>query len=506
MSKEIVLKVRTKGKEKNMEQEIELSHQPGKTALDTMREGGVILPSLCNGLGKCGKCMVRFVGYVPLPTQADRALLSPQELREGYRLACTAKPAKSAVIETDFDFREQIRTITESVMQEAVPDEMEEEVCRETVIAVDIGTTTVAMHLVAAESGRRLDTYTCLNPQRVYGADVISRIRAGMDGKGEHLQALIREELGKGCRQLVQTAERLSFSAPEKMMISCNTVMGHIFMGYPLDGLGHSPFQPVSLKAEYTEWEGMEVCLVPGISAFVGGDIISGVYACGLCERNTESGDGWLFLDLGTNAEMVMGMDGHLTATAAAAGPAFEGRGRGGALGAERMEAMALLLDQGMMDETGLLREDCFEEGAEVKLSSGKKVRILQEDIRDIQMAKAAVRTGIDFMLRTMPEGSYEKIRHVYLAGGLGFYLSAETAARIGLIPGELAGRVQTVGNTSLAGAVSLAVNWQKHGKKEAEQLEIYGEQIEVFNLAETEGFEEIYIGYMNFPDFSEAD
>lgn len=510
MSEDMILKVIIQQENR----EAELSHQPGRTALQTMREGGIALPSLCDGMGRCGRCMIRFQGAAPLPTQADRAALTPVQLREGYRLACTCRPVKDCVIETAFDTGQRIQTVTASHIGRAEPaGEIGDE--KETAVAVDIGTTTIAMELRGGKSGRVLDTYTCVNPQSAYGTDVIARIRAGMEGQGEKLQKLVQGVLRTGLKQFRELAEKEKLCQPELMVISCNTTMGHIFMGYPLESLGQSPFRPVNIGPVKMEWEGLQTCLVPGISAFVGGDILSGLYACGLCGKEKEEAGkgGWLFIDLGTNAEMVMGVEGRLAGTAAAAGPAFEGRGRGGTLGAERIAAIAALLEQGIIDETGLLQEPYFRNGAEVELppdgdkkGAGKKVRITQEDIRDIQMAKGAVRTGIDFMARALTGGSYEQIRRVYVAGGLGFYLDKGAAVRIGLIPARLESRLETVGNTSLAGAALLGRELLKEGKSSGRQeagvlkaLEDYAARVEVFNLAESPGFEESYISYMNF-------
>ena len=528
------LKVRLQ-KEKR---EIELSHEPGRTALQTMREGGVTLPSLCDGMGKCGKCKVRFIGTAPLPSQADRAVLDPVQLREGYRLACMARPMKDSVIETAFDMSQRIGTVTashigdEQTEEDRWEDRIEEEIKgtdaeKQTLIAVDIGTTTIAMELRRAASGKVLDVYTCLNPQSAYGTDVIARIRAGIEGHGGKLQQLVQGVLKAGIRQFSQMAEREKLCPPKKMVISCNTTMGHIFMGYPLNSLGQSPFQPVNIGAVSLEWEGLQTFLVPGFSAFVGGDILSGLYACGLCDKELYDKDlydtglygqekegNWLFIDLGTNAEMAMGIGGRIVATAAAAGPAFEGRGRGGALGAERIAAIAVLLEQGILDETGLMREPWFEKGAEVQIDipdgkggrEKKKVWITQEDIRDIQMAKGAVRTGIHFMAKALTGGSYEQIERVYVAGGLGFYLDQSAAARIGLVPEQLQSKMKTVGNTSLAGAGLLGRElWRAEGLPTEQVwdvmkgLEDYAVGIHVFNLAESPGFEENYINFMNF-------
>lgn len=536
MSEQVKITLRDRGGKGQQE----LLHDTGNTLLETMREGAVLLPSLCDGMGKCGKCMVRFCGYAPLPTQADRSRIGPERLREGYRLACTARPKRECEVEADFaaaktEEESRIHVLTDYYSQgkagkagrtalaegealfdggaeagrKAQPAEGgtgEGGAAGGTLVAADIGTTTIAMQLVEIGTGRILEVYTCLNPQRSYGMDVISRINAANGGEGKRLQDLVRDALAAGLGRLKQYAGLHGAGEPGLVCIACNAAMGHIFMGYPTETLGKSPFRPVDIKTGSLRWEGRDVALLPGISAFVGGDIVAGLYACGLCrlcaggkgEADGEEEDcGWLFMDLGTNAEMVMGIGSRVAATAAAAGPAFEGRGKGGGAGAERLHALAELLERGVIDSTGLLEEPYFRNGIEAGAGDGiRRVMVTQEDIRDIQMAKAAVRAGIHFLAQRLGIEDYRKIKKTYIAGGMGFYLGTREAVRIGLLPENLAETVVTVGNAALAGAACFGrAGWKEAGKA----LEHFAEGVEVFNMAELESFEEIYVGYMGF-------
>lgn len=504
----------------------ELFHDRGRTLLHTLREGGVNLPSLCSSLGKCGRCQIRFRGYAPLPTQADRAMIAPDKLRDGYRLACMARPGKNCVVEIAFEKEREIDVVIADRIENGgqggqsgerkkkTPDIGKNERCGNglkdrkegrqirAVAVADIGTTTIAVQMIETESGKILDTYTCLNPQRSYGLDVISRIQAGMEGHGEKLRQYVREALASGIREMIKRGEgqwKLAYT-----VISANTVMGHLFMGYPVETLGRSPFEPVNIRTVKTDYMGMPAVLVPGISAFVGGDIVSGLYACGLNRKKSKGA--WLFLDLGTNAEMVMGDGKRIVCTAAAAGPAFEGRGRYGAAGAERISAIAYLLEGRIIDHTGLLAEPYFETGIEVETGKERrKVRISREDVRDIQMAKAAVRAGIHFLMEHLEVRRYEEIEKVYVAGGFGFYLDKKAAAGIGLIPPALMDKMETVGNTSLAGARLLAgeIFREWAGGEEdwavMDELEKIAQGAESFQLAEEPAFEKAYVDFMNF-------
>lgn len=491
--------------------EAELFHDRDRTLLHTLREGGISLPSLCGDLGKCGRCLVRFCGYAPFPTQADRALLRPEQLRDGYRLACMARPIRDCKVETAFFEERRVDILTASSPADMpVKGRYEKKNGKnnrkkdsKAVVVADIGTTTIAMQLMEADAGYILDTFACLNPQKIYGMDVISRIRAGMEGNGEILQKSVRDALADGIEKMRKNVEAGGACELVHIFLSANTVMGHLFMGYPVETLGRSPFTPVNIKRAGTNWLGVPTVLFPGISAFVGGDIVSGLYACGLCQRS-KSGK-WLFIDLGTNAEMVMGNGNRIAATAAAAGSAFEGRGAGGMTGTERISAVASLLEQGIIDETGLMAEPYFETGIEVRMMQkempGIRARIFQGDVRDIQMAKAAVRAGIHFLMKHLEIGRYEEIERVYIAGGFGFYLDKKAAARIGLIPSEWMERSETVGNTSLAGLRLLEREREKQGGegKILDELERFAERVKAFQLAEEAEFDKVYVGYMNF-------
>lgn len=516
MSEQITVTVK-KGNRDCQEDPLRLEVPKGTVLLDVLREGNIALPSLCGMRGKCGRCLVHFTKGAPLPTQVERGLLAPDRLRQGYRLACVAKPVADCVLETAFA-EEEKRPVLVRTFQEG----RERAAGSRTVIAADIGTTTIAMQLLDADNGYLWDTFTCLNPQRSYGADVISRIHAGCEGKAEEMKNAVRDVLTQGIRQFEICTQKNELCKPEKAVIAANTTMGHLFMGYSVEGLGKSPFTPVTLEKAEDTLCGIKMILLPGISAFIGGDIVSGLYACGLAEpcgveAQELSGQGthcqelpfpgenkngiWLLADLGTNAEMVIGSRGKIIATAAAAGPAFESAACAGnslgktagktGSGSERIQALSLLLEQGKVDETGLLQEPYFETGITVN-----GCFMTQKDIRDIQMAKAAVRTGIHFLKEKAGLDSYDEIERVYLAGGLGFYLDRGAAVRTGLLPESLENKIVAAGNTSLAGAGRYA---RRMAEKENRKIEELLSRTEVFNLAEQPEFEKEYIRFMDF-------
>ena len=349
-------------------------------------------------------------------------------------------------------------------------------------VIVDIGTTTIAMEAYDS-SGLKLAQYVQANPQSVFGRDVISRIQAAENPiPAKQMQGLVKQVLRQGLEELQR-----NISDIEKIYVAGNTTMLYFLMGYDTNELGYAPFSASRLeRAETSLGEWNMVCL-PGFSAFVGADIAAGVLATGMAEKESVS----LLIDLGTNGEMVLGNGEKLLACATAAGPAFEGvleDGRQALWGADLVKAVATLLDKGVLDETGLLAEPYFTEGVTIA-----GVCITQNHIRNLQTAKAAIAAGIEMLTKEYGIALTD-IERVYLAGGFGYFLEEEAAVRIGLIPKELKGKVQAVGNSALAGCYAY------HFDGDAEEKIVrMKEKTRIINLAEEEGFAEDFISQMNF-------
>lgn len=366
-----------------------------------------------------------------------------------------------------------------------------------TLVAVDLGTTTIGMYLINAVTGEQMGVFVSLNPQQIHGADVISRISNANAGKKEELQALITETIENGVKKLVK--ER----TPKLIVISGNTVMGHLLMGYDVKTLGVYPFKAEHLEQAETAICGIKTILMPGISAFIGGDVVSGLYTLGFKESKEIS----LLIDLGTNAEMVIGNCDRMLALSAAAGPAFDQK----VYGSQLIKAVAQILTEKKADRTGCLAEEYFELGC----IAGRTL-VKQEEIRELQKAKAAVAAGIALLAREYGV-ELQDISKVYIAGGLGFYLDLDAAVEIGLFPKEFVGKMEAVGNTSLEGAyryglaLEQGVSDAQETGSQADVLDCAGQtkperelkellsKVQELNLAELEGFEETYINAMNF-------
>ncbi len=516
------------------------------TLMPVLLQNQLMKGSFCGGRGACGRCVVQFLQGTPLPTGVERARFTPQELRQGYRLACVTRPKTDCVVRiVDVGDREtpivtEMNLPSESIDQNSHKKVLSENwkstatklgVCQTTgsenglfennryIIAVDLGTTTIAMQLRDMITGETADTWCGRNPQRIYGTDVLSRIEAACNGNREELQRLVCGSLAQGLRQFGARTDGGREIAC--MCIAGNTVMQHLLMGYEVLSLGRAPFVPaetglqeVSASVLFTG-EAAEpadvgnlqfpVYIAPCISAFVGGDIVAGLYALhmipGLHRQGTEK-EGTaervrLLIDLGTNGEMAVTDGQRMVVTATAAGPAFEGNGD--LIGTDRIALTARLLERGMLDETGLFAEPFFEEGVRIETEDGREAVLRQEDIRALQLAKAAVRAGVEILWEEMERPVTDC---VYLAGGFGYYLDVEAAFAIGLLPSRMRGRVQAVGNTSLAGAYLLGrdLTTGALAKDDLEKMLAVMENgnLRSVNLAKQEGFEKLYLQYMN--------
>lgn len=382
------------------------------------------------------------------------------------------------------------------------------------VLCIDIGTTTLAFERVL--NGQRSVT-TAINSQRQFGADVISRIEASNAGMDKELRQKICYQLIEGAQKLYKGAEH-----PDRIIISANTTMVHLLMGYSCKTLGSYPFTPYNkerIEMGFKTLTGSSVCdspvtIIGAVSGFVGGDVVSGMYMCDFDISDSIN----LFVDLGTNGEMAIGNSDGILVTSTAAGPAFEG-GRIscgmasidgavyaadfkageirtinnklpiGICGTGIVEVMAELIKTGVVDKTGLLKDEYFDMGYPVT----ERLRFTQKDIREIQMAKAAVRAGIELLIERYG-CEYSDISSVYIAGGFGCKLNIHKACEIGLIPPELREKCIAIGNSSLGGAVKYAFSMDGVDRCE----KIIGSCRELV-LATDEEFNDKFLKYMYF-------
>jgi uncharacterized 2Fe-2S/4Fe-4S cluster protein (DUF4445 family) len=409
-------------------------------------------------------------------------------------------------------------------------------------LAIDIGTTTLAGYLLDLNTGRELAVRSRMNPQKSFGADVISRIKHvhehGEDGLKE-LQETVILGINSMIRQLCQAA-RVNPAQIYKVTVVGNPTMVHLFTAIDPSQIDHSPYIPVLhdgliLSAEELGLginpEG-RVYILPAISGYVGADITAGVLFTSLHRSSKLS----LFVDIGTNAEIVLGNEEKLLACSTPAGPAFEGArikygmsaipgaiayasldgdelkleviGNGipkGICGSGLIDLVAELLNVGLINEKGnLLAQDNSPLGRRVMLgekgqpqflvSDGiKPIYLTQQDIRELQLAKGAIRSGVEVMLREWG-AAYDEVDVVYLAGAFGSYVRRESALRIGMLPPFPLEKIKPVGNAAGQGAKLCLLNRSKW----AEVQEI-SQQIRYLELSYCKDFSQIFVGSMSF-------
>ena len=501
-----------------------LQVKDGQSILSALMEADDSYTAVCGGRGRCGKCKIKVLeGYLPV-TASDKECFGESELKAGLRLSCKAYPAEPLRVEINFKGEADFQVLTEYAEGPDMHMAENADTPHRYGIAIDIGTTTIAVQLLSLDSGARISTYSGINHQRSFGADVISRIKASTEGKEEALRASIQHDLVQGIQKVI---EDISTDQVQEIVIAGNTTMIHLLMGYDCKSLGEYPFTPVNIKpiestyAEIFEDNLLEarVRIIPGISTFVGGDITAGLYSCGMDEQETYS----MLIDLGTNGEMALGNQEKMIVTSTAAGPAFEGgniewgvgslegaiagvkivNGKAqvrtigkkipiGICGTGVIETVAELIKAELVDETGCLDDEYFDDGFPLAVTdNGEEIVFTQQDVREIQLAKAAVRAGIETLFLRYGIKK-EQVSHVYLAGGFGFKLDCEKAIEIGMIPAEFADKVEAVGNSALGGAIKCLLS--EDGWKRMEQI---GGNSDEINLSADKDFNQFYMDYM---------
>ena len=381
-----------------------------------------------------------------------------------------------------------IQILTESLPDERESCEFDNPSMR--LAVADIGTTTIAMQLLGRD-GSCEESFVRLNPQSVYGADVLSRITHAEEAeKALEMQTMVRKVLEDGLRAFEGF---LAAGETICLVIAANTTMNYLLAGFSPERLGRAPFLAEHLEPmELNFLEGrVKGFVFPGLSAFVGGDIVAGILACEIDRREEIT----LLIDLGTNGEMALGNNKRILATATAAGPAFEGGANRGVCGSDRIHLTHALLQEGILDETGLLQEPFFDKGVRAG-----NVLVTQPAIRSLQCAKAAIQAGIHILVKKYGI-SFAEVDRVVLAGGFGYFLNPADAAGIGLLPGDFLGKTVSGGNTALLGARMLGKRLLQKVPNPAlkDWTALFQDQLcaQILNLAEEPGFAKSYTDAM---------
>lgn len=540
----------------------QLETVPGKNLLSLCKENNIFIDAVCNGMGRCGKCVVITEKDMFPVTTADLTYISKKDLDMGYRLACRVMLKESCTIQIP-DNMEQITSDSE-IRQDDIQD-------TETStygIAIDIGTTTIGAALIDIQDSKVVGQKSLLNHQRVYGADVISRIAASLETE-DGTDAINESNLIKMRRSiLTDIADTINdLMAGRKgyvrqIVIAGNTTMLHLLRGYNCEGLGSYPYTPVTLDAEsltlndlydaedskafidsYKTLAGNNnscrqdtaVFIMPGISVFVGADIVSGMYSLGFGDDKSTSNI--FMLDMGTNGEMAFKSGDHIYVASTAAGPVFEGGGiscgtgsipgavshisintdeKGGIstqietingltptgiCGTGVLELVSELVRNGIIDKTGLLSDEFFDTGYVFATNRSQTFAMTQSDIRQVQLAKAAIRSGIEILISESAGVSADNIDKVYIAGGFGREVRPDAIRALQMLPQDIdSDKIYSPGNTSLSGCIKFIMNIAVNGiATEINKVKkIAGMSTEVI-LAGLDEFDDTYYEYLDF-------
>ena len=433
--------------------------------LEILRSYGHNIYTPCGGKGKCGKCMVLI-------------------RNEGEVLACRYHPSKDIEVilpgedeanilvhQTDYLANVPFKTSSSNITSHLPVG-----------VAADIGTTTVVLYYLNLLTGQIERISSFMNPQKLFGADVITRINFCQEQENS-LQELQKSIINAINRDLGIFAKERDLDPYdfEKVVIVGNTTMLHLLLGEDPISIALAPFKPKFISKQIRRGDttgleinpGAEVITLPCISAYVGADILAGLAVLNVKQTN------YLFLDIGTNGEIALIRNDEIFTCATAAGPAFEGAniscgmaavsgaisvfsgpesfqviGNGeavGICGSGIVDIVAYMLGAGLIDETGLLKEPFV-------ISPVNKIQIIQQDIREIQLAKSAIYSGVKVLLERAGV-SFGDIEALFLAGGFGNYINVRSATLIGLLPYELKDKIYTVGNSAGIGALQYLKN-----------------------------------------------
>ncbi len=474
----------------------------GSSLIDVLHEFGVEFP--CGGKGTCGKCKVKLLqGEISADPKHKRKLqdlgLSPE-----WRLACMSRAEGDLVLEVG-QYEAMIQaddTLFSFESREGYG------------VAVDLGTTTLVAQLVELSTAKVLGVETALNPQRLWGSDLISRLEAALAGNASELTRLIREEIGQMILKLLDGSE----ISIDRLVLVGNTVMQHLFCGYDIKSLSFYPFESSNLgvrhfNASELEWDidCRQISFYPSIGSFVGSDILAGIHATGMWRRKEYS----VLVDLGTNGEIVVGNSETLLCSSTAAGPAFEGASISmgmlastgaissvantedgllcsvignvpakGICGSGLIDAVAVLLEDGMLGEFGEIIS------GDLELALTDQVRLSAKDIQEFLLAKAAIAAGLKILRRKLGVTS-DEVSHIYIAGAFGNYINLEKMVRTGMMcfPPD---RFHKLGNTALIGAKMFLFSDIKF----ASELLALTRHVK---LESEEDFQDIFVEELNF-------
>jgi uncharacterized 2Fe-2S/4Fe-4S cluster protein (DUF4445 family) len=529
----------------------------GETVLDAAQSAGVGLTSVCGGAGTCEECRIKVItGTLTPPTQIEKISLGDESIKAGWRLACQSFPLR--------DVKLLIPTESMTTVQRLQVDGEDKEFLLDPLtqnpgsfgLAVDVGTTKVAVYLIDLSNGHTVAKDGFMNPQVSYGEDVISRISyAGRVSDGAiHLQQILIQSINQVlpflCKQVGISQDQI-----QDLVFVGNTVMHHLAAGLPVEQLGYSPFSPATLDSVSISSVNLgiktsttsQVYFPPVIAGYVGADHLAMLLAidAGLLLNQTIGGRGnsgsnrlkrrkdnlfsqksnIIAIDIGTNTEISLITPRDITCCSCASGPAFEGahiqegmRASPGAIervmwkdgkilwqtidsqppvgicGSGILDVVASLLQGNVIKSTGqLLGGNVYSVVIAKESGLGRDIVVTRKDVHEIQLAKAAIRSAIDILLQHSGL-RFEDLDEFIIAGAFGTYLDSKSAVRIGMFPPVPMEKFQQIGNAAGVGAKKFLLSVK--ARREAELL---AKRICYLELATNKEFQDIYIRNLSF-------
>ncbi len=532
------------------------SAQPGATIMECLVSAGFLLRADCGGHGRCGKCLVQVngpaeSGLTPFD-DAEANLIGESERALGYRLACRARVVGPVSINIPLESRLAEEVVGKGPLFPTQPEAFRKPPARDLPdawgVAVDIGTTTLAVYLCDLIRPGVIFSTAVRNPQSIFGDDVISRIDAvrqdpsSLSRMQKMAASAIDWAVSALCRQAGLEAGRIS-----EMVCVGNSIMLHLILGEDPSPIGVSPYTPRFLEAKELPAGavGLRFCknarlrTLPLISGYLGADIVSAALAVDL--ENTAPGT--LLVDVGTNGEIILSTRNGFSATSCATGPALEGaaihhgmqatsgaidsvrfvpeksrleyttiqRGKGlrkppaGICGSGVISIAAELLRAGIIQNSGRLnpafKSDLLRPGEngipeyvivpEDASGPGRAIAFTQADVRAVQLAKGALRAGIDLLCRG---GGLQRPSRILLAGAFGSYINRSDALQIGMFPEMDPAEIEVVGNAAGAGAV-LALLSEEYFMRASE----IARKTRVLDLGSHAEFQKTFIDALSF-------
>ncbi|MFT5873157.1 MAG: uncharacterized 2Fe-2S/4Fe-4S cluster protein (DUF4445 family) [Clostridium sp.] len=545
-----------------------ISVDTGTTILLAARLAGVVIESPCNENVTCGKCKVK-LDRISLKNVISSGghHLSKEEEKAGFVLSCATKVIGDILVEvTNLEQNESLKILNDGKSfdfkinpiikkkyfdnegltkvysgDQIIGIEVNNTENKNFGVVVDIGTTTMVASLINLNNGVEVSSTSSLNPQAIHAQDVLSRIKFASEESG--LNTMYSGVICEIKSMISKTSKNAGVNSDNiyEVILSGNTCMLHLATNINPCLLGRYPYTPKiyggnqieALQHDFNISPFGLIYLPPIISAYVGADITSGILAAKLYEKDGNT----LFVDIGTNGEMVLSLDGELSAASTAAGPAFEGmnithgmRASNGAIeffnieddgnitvktigdekaigicGSGLLDIVGELVKIGVIKKNGkfvdinkeevnpIFTEKLVKIEGKTVFKITDSVYLSQKDIRQVQLAKGAVRAGIEFLLRSK-DITAGRVDKVLIAGSFGYHLRAKSLINIGLLPSSLEDRIDFVGNTSKSGGQIFLLN-----KAYREQMESVVKKVDIVELSNYSDFDKVFVQCLSF-------